>query len=161
MGILGNTHVKIMVLTIFESVNDEIDYNDLVSAIEYASNMGAKVCKISSVCFKGQKEIENAIRDSGMLFVVAAGNFQSELINGLDLEKYSRYPACINLDNVITVSSINEKEKLSLFSNYSPVFVDIVAPGEYIYSTLPNNQYAYESGTSMSTSIVTGMYYSL
>jgi subtilisin family serine protease len=32
----------------------------------------------------------------------------------------------------------------------------IVAPGEMIYATLPNNAYGYMSGTSMATPIVAG-----
>lgn len=35
--------------------------------------------------------------------------------------------------------------------------MDVVAPGENIYSTLPGNRYGYMSGTSQATAFVTGL----
>lgn len=155
MGILGNTNVKLMYLPIYG--NSVPKTNDLVAAIEYADMMGADICNVSGVFLEGENELKDVIRNSSMYFVVAAGNFQNNYINGLDLNMYKRYPACCNFDNVITVGSINEKEEVSSFSNYGTLYVDIVAPGENIYSTLPDNNYGYESGTSMATPIVTGI----
>ena len=57
------------------------------------------------------------------------------------IDEYPLYPASFNLKNVITVASIDNTE-LSNFSNYGNK-VSVAAPGEYIYSTLPNNQYGY------------------
>lgn len=44
---------------------------------------------------------------------------------------------------------------VSNFSNYGDR-VDVIAPGGYIYSCMPNNNYGYMSGTSMATPHVTG-----
>ena len=124
--------------------------------------MGATICNISGVCIEGNEDFYRVMEKSDMVFVVAAGNFQNKIMSGLNLEKYLRYPACIDLPNVITVGSINGSAEHSAFSNYSSKFVNICAPGEYIYFTLPGNKYGYESGTSMATPIVTsilGAYY--
>ena len=51
---------------------------------------------------------------------------------------------------------------ISDFSNYNSEYVDVVAPGEFMYSTLPGNNYGYESGTSVAVPIVAstiGAYY--
>ena len=43
------------------------------------------------------------------------------------------------------------------FSNYSHALVDVFAPGEDIYSTLPGNMHGRESGTSMAAPVVSGL----
>ena len=57
-------------------------------------------------------------------------------------------------DRIITVGSVDSYYNYSLFSNCGSV--DIAAPGEKIYSTVPNNEYVRYSGTSMATPFVTG-----
>jgi titin len=54
------------------------------------------------------------------------------------------------------VASINSGGGLSTFSNYGATTVDVGAPGEGIYSTLPNGRYGSMSGTSMATPHVAG-----
>ncbi len=155
MGILGNTNVKLMVLPIYGG--EELNADNLVSAIHYADIMGADICNISCVFHDGKDKISDVIQNSSMYFVAAAGNFQNQYINGLNLDNYERFPACCQNSRMITARSINAQKKGSLFSNYSPNFVDIAAPGEYIYSTLPNGDYRYQNGTSLSAPIVTGI----
>ncbi|RYZ53865.1 MAG: peptidase S8, partial [Sphingobacteriales bacterium] len=50
----------------------------------------------------------------------------------------------------------NEKLVAS-FSNYGKSTVDLFAPGVSIYSTLPDNKYGNESGTSMAAPVVAGV----
>src|SRR5262249_45706541 len=59
-------------------------------------------------------------------------------------------------DNVIAVAAINRNGQLSTFSNWGPTSVDLAAPGEQIYSTLPGGRYGAFSGTSTATPHVTG-----
>lgn len=157
MGILGNTNVEIMVLPIFENTDEEIKCTHVCEAIRYAKKMGADICNISSVCLDGKKNFEDIIKETGIYIVAAAGNYQDKFFKGLDLGDYPRYPACIELKNVIAVGSVDSHGIKSSFSNYNPFYIDIAAPGEYIYSTLPGNNYGYESGTSASAPIVTGI----
>ena len=93
-----------------------------------------------------------------ILIVSAAGN------DGIDLDTLLQYPACYAADNVITVAAsdtfINMEGILDVqradFSNFSPNYVDIVAPGEGIVSDLFNTtQTIDKSGTSMATPMVT------
>jgi subtilisin family serine protease len=46
---------------------------------------------------------------------------------------------------------------IASFSNYGKKGVDIFAPGDAIYSTLPLSNYGLESGTSMAAPAVAGL----
>jgi subtilisin family serine protease len=62
------------------------------------------------------------------------------------------------LKNFLTIgASTNDiKELKAEFSNYGTSSVDIFAPGQEIYSTLPDNQYKNLQGTSMAAPMVAG-----
>ncbi|MGE3387239.1 MAG: S8 family serine peptidase, partial [Bdellovibrionales bacterium] len=87
----------------------------------------------------------------GILFVAAAGNERSNS----DVKAY--YPADYDLTNVISVTAIDKRKTVLPTSNYGESSVDIAAPGNDIYSTLPKGQYGYMTGTSQATAFVTGV----
>lgn len=91
-----------------------------------------------------------------MLFVVACGNGDLTGL-GYDIDRYPIYPASFPYDNVISVANLLFDGNLSRDSNYGAVNVDIAAPGSYILSTLPGNNYGFMSGTSMAAPMVTGV----
>jgi len=62
-------------------------------------------------------------------------------------------PAC--LTNVVSVGAVNNSNVVASFSN-SASFLDLLAPGVSIRSTLPGNAFGYASGTSMATPYVSG-----
>ena len=43
------------------------------------------------------------------------------------------------------------------FSNYGATNVDVFAPGDKVYSTMPGNSYDYQGGTSMAAPAVAGV----
>lgn len=90
-------------------------------------------------------------RKEGILFVAAAGNERSNS----DKSKY--YPASYDLSNIISVTAVNPDTKVLASSNYGIHTVDIAAPGENIYSTLPKNSYGLMTGTSQATAFATGV----
>src|SRR6185503_3531023 len=47
------------------------------------------------------------------------------------------------------------RDARAAFSNYGP-YVDVAAPGVNIFSTLPENRYGFQSGTSMAAPHVSG-----
>jgi hypothetical protein len=97
-----------------------------------------------------------ATRD--ILVISAAGN------DGVDLDTLFQYPACYAAPNVITVGATmvdpNAERGVAKasFSNFSPTYVDILAPGVDILSAAPSWTTLFfqnKSGTSMSTPMVT------
>ncbi|WP_057759730.1 S8 family peptidase [Cytobacillus praedii] len=91
--------------------------------------------------------VQKAI-DAGITVVAAAGNEYTD--------EYS-YPAAY--PGVISVGNINSKKQLSESSNYGPS-VDIVAPGEDIYSSAYTdskpNTFMELTGTSMASPVIAG-----
>jgi len=63
------------------------------------------------------------------------------------------YPA--KYKSVIAVSATTASNTIAAFSCRGPE-VELCAPGDQIYSTLPGNRYGYMSGTSMAAPHVTG-----
>ncbi|MCB0406912.1 MAG: S8 family serine peptidase [Bdellovibrionales bacterium] len=148
-------HVKIMALKYYDEQSDGgLHLLNTIRAINYATQMGAKIINYSAggLSQNAQEKlaIERAARKN-ILFVAAAGNEASNS----DISGY--YPANYPIDNIISVTAVNSEQRILSSSNYSDTQVDISAPGENIYSTLPNGLYGYLTGTSQATAFVTGV----
>jgi len=154
---------KIMVVRTVPN-GDERD-KDVANAIRYAVDNGAKVLNMSfgKPVSPGKNVVWDAFKyadDKGVLLVKAAGN-ENE-----DVAEHLAYPtnfknvtdAAPFVDNVLVVgASTNRNNELRAgFSNYNKNMVNVFAPGEEIYSTVPNNEYSYQQGTSMASPVVAG-----
>ena len=128
-----------------------------IQAIRYAIKMGAKIINYSGGGTEYSAEEYAAVKDAekkGILFIAAAGNERSNT----DENGKHYYPADYDLSNIISVTAVNEKElKVLPSSNYGVRTVDIAAPGDQIYSTLPGNTFGRMTGTSQATAFATGV----
>jgi hypothetical protein len=142
---------------------DERD-KDVANAIRYAVDNGADVINMSfGKSYSPHKEVvDSAVRyaDSlGVLMVHAAGN------DGKDVDTTSNYPTReyreggqARLWIEVGASSWKGTSDLATsFSNYGDETVDVFAPGEAIYSTVPGNKYDRSRGTSMAAPMVSGV----
>ncbi|EMS69261.1 S8 family serine peptidase, partial [Ruminiclostridium cellobioparum] len=139
---------KVMPLKVFN--NGKAYTSDIINAIQYAENMGAKIVNCSWGSNDENTALKEVIQASNMLFVCAAGN------SGADIDSNPVYPAAFDCSNIITVASVNKNGSLSSFSNYGEGSVDVAAPGEGIKSTLSGNAYGQNSGSSMSAAFTSG-----
>jgi subtilisin family serine protease len=124
--------------------------SDAIEAISYARINGAKIINASWGGGGFSSALQSAItqfQNAGGIFVAAAGNESSN--NAI----VPSYPA--NYPNVISVGASTRSDTLASFSNFG-TNVQVVAPGQAILSTLPNNTYGVLSGTSMATPHVAG-----
>ena len=97
----------------------------------------------------------NALNQSNILFVVAAGNFP-DTQDELDNDVVPLYPASYNAPNIIAVAATTQTDALLSISRYGGRSIHLGAPGTGILSTTPGNSYAQESGTSMAAPHVSG-----
>ena len=142
---------------------DERD-KDIANAIRYAVDNGAQVINMSfGKAYSPYKAlVDDAVRyadSKGVLMVHAAGN------DAEDTGENPSFPTPEYLGggravNWIEVGASSWKGRDSLvanFSNFSKSKVDLFAPGDDIYSTVPGGGYKKESGTSMASPVVAGV----
>jgi thermitase len=113
-------------------------------AIRWAVKLGAKVINVSlgglrdpqDPFFNGYSKVEQQAVDdavaNGVLVVAAVGNNKFAPVKPW---KYESYPAA--LPHVLGVGSYGRDGDVSTFSNQDPVYVDVVAPGEDMFSVFP------------------------
>ena len=154
IGVVGvNWAVRIMALK-FLSDSGGGDGADAITCIEYAIEMGAHIMNNSWDGEPFSQALEDAITDAheaGILFVAAAGN------GGTNNDDVPHYPASYEVPNVLAVAATNRNDRLADFSNYGATSVDVAAPGEDIWSTVPNNSYDSFNGTSTAAPHVAGL----
>jgi subtilisin family serine protease len=145
--------VSLMILKYYEPRTPTDNLRNTIAAIRYATKMKAHIINYSGGGLEYSEDERKAIdeaRQSGILFVAAAGNEKSNS----DRLKY--YPADYGLSNIISVTAIDPNAEVLKSSNYGVETVDLAAPGQKIYSALPNNAYGFMTGTSQATAFVTG-----
>lgn len=162
-GIAVNT--RIMAIRAVPN-GDERD-KDVANAIRYAVDNGADIINMSfGKSYSPHKEVVNeAIRyadKNGVLMVHGAGN------SAQNSDKNPSYPND-TFDSTISDSSATlwisvgatswkpNEEFIADFSNYGNRTVDLFAPGVDIYSTMPQNEYKFQDGTSMASPVVAGV----
>lgn len=155
VGICDPAYVKIMSLKTLGTPTGIGTADNVAKAIRYAQDKGAVICNLSFGTNKYSEELYQTMKNSNMLFIVAAGNGDSSG-KGYDIDSVPVYPASFDLDNVIAVANLRFDGQIDPASNYGAQSVDLAAPGSYILSTVSGNKYSYMSGTSMAAPMVTG-----
>jgi thermitase len=138
-------------------------YSGIASGIIWATDNGAKVINMSLGASQKSSALEKAVNyawSKGVVVVAAAGNSNNS--------SYT-YPAAYT--NVIAVAATDNQDKRAYFSSYGWKWVDVAAPGVYVFSTWKDSAssanpqpvcdtagcYKFASGTSMSTPMVSAI----
>lgn len=178
-GVAGTCpNCSLLIAKVLDQNNKGSD-DDLIDGINWAASNGTNVINMSLGGFPASSALEGAINNAwekGIVLVASAGN------NGTDgPESYpGAYP------NVIAVAATDSNDKRAVYEWWSGSYcltptvtgqcvgasnagewVDVAAPGKYIYSTLPSKQEWWEaypvaqydswSGTSMAAPHVSGL----
>ena len=162
---LANSGVRMMSCQVFDPRNGAGD-GDFAAALVYAADNGASIAQCSWG-WDSSGYYEQAVLDAIDYFTNEAGT--SKMKGGLCIfatgnngEGGDYYPACY--EPVVAVAAMTNDFKPASYSNYGP-YVDVLAPGgllDYgetggVLSTLPNNSYGFNEGTSMATPHVSGI----
>jgi subtilisin family serine protease len=119
---------KLMPVRILDENGSGAYLIEVVKGIQYAVNNGADIISMSwSFRYRSSilKDAVDYAYGKGVVLCASAGNEYSSI---------KRYPAA--LDNVIAVGATDWDDLRCYFSNYGQ-WVDIAAPGEGIFSTMP------------------------
>lgn len=166
-GVGVNWQVKIMPLRVLSNDGTGVEDN-LVKAVNYAIDKHVDVINMSFVTDDYLPFAKEALRrayDQGIVIVASAGN---DGVHGQpDMNIDSKYPICLDSGDaenwIIGVTSVDSVDKRSFFADYGSC-VDIVAPGQNIFSTeryVPSYGYSKEfggpwQGNSFSAPLVAG-----
>lgn len=161
-GIAGN----VLIMPVRAVPNGDERDKDVANAIRYAVENGADIINMSfgKSYSPYKKVVDKAVKyadEHGVLMVHAAGN-SSE-----NTDKKNNFPTDnFGTDSTGTTARLwlsvgastwnPGKSFVADFSNYGNRTVDLFAPGKDIYSTMPDNKYKRQQGTSMAAPVVSG-----
>ncbi|MDI6831917.1 MAG: S8 family serine peptidase, partial [Actinomycetota bacterium] len=134
-------------------------YSDIISGMRYAADGGAEVINLSLGGTSYSDAMQEAVdyaRAKGAVVLAAAGNSGDGTV---------LYPA--GCEGVVGVGATTNRDVRAAFSSYNQ-YVDLTAPGWFVYSTMPTypaalnslgygQGYDYLSGTSMATPMASGL----
>jgi len=172
---------KIMALKIATDSDGALDISAEIAALAYAKLKGAKIANLSLGGPQWSNAEREAIRQSGLLAVVSAGNdsLDNDMALASDLNRDGQadifspaYPAAYTLGNILTVGASNHNDEngyltechalgnskpLCAFTNWGHDSVDVAAPGVDITSSVPGGGWETWDGTSMAAPHVSGL----
>lgn len=147
-GILGVApEAKLVAIKVLDN-GGHGGYSNIEQGIRAAMAEGVDIINMSlGSPIEPPQSFHQAIIDAsnqGIFIIAAAGN-DSGAVNWP-----ARYP------EVIAVGAIDQNGNLTNFSSLGPQ-ISVIAPGDNIYSTYLNNQYAILRGTSQASPFVAGL----
>ena len=157
----GADLISIRVFTVFPDGSVLAFDSHIIQALDHVAllndtmTIASANMSLGSAVFSNQAQCDNAnqaelaamgnLRSLGIVTAVASGNNGDK--NGITA------PGCVS--TAVSVGSTTKSDSVSSFSN-SASFLDLLAPGQSIQSSIPGTGFAFFSGTSMAAPHVAG-----
>jgi subtilisin family serine protease len=144
-GVAFNSKIMPIQIAYSDSTGCHAYFSTMASGINYAADHGAKVANLSFTGASGSSTVISAaqyLMNKGGITTVCAENTGTNL-------SYT--------DSILfAVGSTNSSDVISSFSSYG-TYVDLSAPGDYIYTTDKSGGYTTVAGTSFAAPVVAGV----
>ncbi|MFS0883549.1 S8 family peptidase [Metabacillus niabensis] len=150
-GLIGvSPNASLYAIKVLNS-NGKGSISDVIAGLEYAIENKLDIVNLSlqtTIDNSVLKETIKKANKNGILVIAAAGNYGGSLE-----ENTIAFPAAYK--DVISVGAVNHNgERYNLSSTGKEL--DLVAPGEYVYTTVLEDMFFLANGTSMAAPHVTG-----
>lgn len=145
-GIAGVSRASILPVRVLNARGSGRD-SDISRGIRWAASNGADIINLSLGGGRSSRILKDAVRYAtrkGALVVAASGNSGGTR---------PMYPAAYS--QAVAVGATDLNDRMTWFTDHGP-WLDVVAPGVDIVSTIPRNRYAIGAGTSFSSPLVAG-----
>jgi hypothetical protein len=145
VGVSGvGWRLRVMPIRVSEAGNGGASFENLLQAVQWAAENGAKVISTSysGIGFEPIETMGQYVRSLDASMLWAAGNSATDH-SGWDFE------------HVVVVGASNQNDQRASFSSFGRG-VDLFAPGVSILSTTNTGAYGFASGTSMATPVANG-----
>jgi subtilisin family serine protease len=119
-----------------------------VVAVNSSFGIDAENC--NSAKYSVWNDMYNELGKSGILSIAATANAD------VDVDRVGDVPTSCNSEYLVAVTNSESNGQKNVDAGFGAINIDLAAPGEDIYSTLPYKQVGIMSGTSMATPHVTG-----
>ncbi len=142
----------------FMPFKNDLTLGGIVKDIKAAADANADVINMSFSCYSSTGDTLETLCEAckyaygkNSILVTSAGNNQHPI-------PYNAYPQAYGGKLVISVGATTNSNppKRAGWSNYGP-WLDVMASGENIFSTVPGNKYGSYSGTSLSCPLTAGV----
>lgn len=154
---VSDFHATVIPIKYYSDSNSgSVNLRNTVKALNFAIDHEAKIINYSGGGPEPSEEEYLALKRAetkGILVVTAAGNEHQDT----DIPENKYYPAAYRLSNMVSVAATDIHNNFLASSNWGKQRVDVTAPGDNIFSTLPGSRFGYMSGTSQATAFVTGV----
>lgn len=137
--------VSILPIKVF--ANGYTNAGHVLNGIEHAIEYGVDIINLSITMRSSYEAVRIKISGTDILCVSSAGNSSLDMATASDsVGKRHNEP------NWLFVGAMNENETKSYFSNYSPIYCDMFAPG----SILTSLAYSYDDEGNLVSELATG-----